>query len=117
MATKAWMPAISHSYKHEAPGIPWPDYLLPYLEYSSLLKDARSFNDGQMWILVAAWSRGGGYICSDLVYSDGKYFTGEDGDDYSNIRRGVGDLGSRVTISGIAVSTSISATTSDQVPP
>jgi outer membrane murein-binding lipoprotein Lpp len=93
VATKAWIPAISLSYKLETPGIPWLDYVLPYLEYSSIVKDARAFNDSQMWTLGAAWARGGWYIYSDFVYSDGNYFIGDDGDDYSNIYRGVGDFG------------------------
>jgi hypothetical protein len=93
VATKAWIPAVSLSYKQETGQIPWLDYVLPYLEYSSIIKDEGDFNDSQMWTLGAAWARGGWYIYSDLVYSNGNYFVGNDGDDYSNIFDGVGDFG------------------------
>ncbi len=93
VATKAWIPAVSLSYKYETTQIPWLDYVLPYLEYSSIIKDESDFNDSQMWTLGAAWARGGWYIYSDLVYSNGNYFVGDKGDDYANIYNGVGDFG------------------------
>jgi len=93
VATKAWIPAVSLSYKYETGQIPWLDYVLPYLEYSSIVKDESDFNDSQMWTLGAAWARGGWYIYSDLVYSNGNYFVGDDGDDYSSVSNGVGDFG------------------------
>jgi hypothetical protein len=93
VATKAWIPAVSLSYKYETPQIPWLDYVLPYLEYSNIVKDESDFNDSQMWILGAAWARGGWYIYSDLAYSNGNYFVGDDGDNYANIYEGVGDFG------------------------
>jgi hypothetical protein len=54
------------------------------------VKYESDFNDSQMWTLGAAWARGRWYIYSDLVYSNGNYFVG---DDYSNIFDGVGDFG------------------------
>jgi hypothetical protein len=93
VATKAWLPAVSLSYKVETGQIPWLDSVTPYLEYSSIVKDEADFNDSQMWTLGAAWARGGWYIYSDLVYSNGNYFVGDDGDDYGNIYDGVGDFG------------------------
>jgi len=93
VAAKAWIPAISLSYKYETQQIPWLDYVLPYLEYSSIVKDESDFSDSQMWILGAAWAKGGWYIYSDLAYSNGNYFVGNDGDDYANIYHGVGDFG------------------------
>ncbi len=93
VATKAWVPAISLSYKYETQQIPWLDYVLPYLEYSNIVKDEGDYNDSQMWTLGAAWASGSWYIYSDLVYSNGNYFIGDDGDDYSNIFNGVGDFG------------------------
>jgi len=93
VATKAWIPAVSVSYKVETGQIPWLDYVLPYLEYSSIVKDESDFNNSQMWTLGAAWARGGWYIYSDLVYSNGNYFVGDDGDDYSSVWDGVGDFG------------------------
>jgi hypothetical protein len=93
VATKAWIPALSLSYRYDTPRIGWLDYVLPYLEYSSIIKDEDTFNDSQMLTLGAAWASGGWYIYSDLVYSNGNYFIGNDGDDYSNIFNGVGDFG------------------------
>jgi hypothetical protein len=94
VATKAWIPAISASYKVETGRLPWLDYVLPYLEYSSLITDESSFNDSEMWVLGAAWARGGWYIYTDLAYSNGNYFVGNKGDSYGNIvDPGVGDFG------------------------
>ena len=93
VAAKAWIPAVSLSYRHDTPQLGWLDYVLPYIEYSNILKDEGDFNDSQMVTLGAAWASGGWYIYSDLVYSNGNYFVGNDGDDYSNLFDGVGDFG------------------------
>ncbi|MGD8589210.1 MAG: hypothetical protein PVG22_10310 [Chromatiales bacterium] len=93
VATKAWIPAMSLSYRYDTPQLGWLDYVLPYLEYSSIIKDEESFNDSQMVILGAAWASGGWYIYSDWVHSNGNYFIGNEGDNYSNIYHGVGDFG------------------------
>ncbi|MBK1724249.1 hypothetical protein CKO23_18710 [Thiocystis violacea] len=97
VAAKAWIPAVSLSYKHETPRIPWLDYVLPYVEYSSIVKDEDAFNDSDMFVVGAAWARGGWYIYSDLAYSNGNYFVGNEAahdgsDDYGRID-GVGDFG------------------------
>ncbi|MBK1643635.1 hypothetical protein CKO25_02965 [Thiocapsa imhoffii] len=97
VASKAWIPAISISYLKETPQIPWLDSVLPYLEYSSIVKDESSFNDSQLWVAGAAWASGGWYIYSDFAYSNGNYFVGNRAagggmDDYSRID-GVGDFG------------------------
>jgi len=39
VAAKAWVPAVSLSYRYETSQIPWLDYVLPYLGYSSIVKD------------------------------------------------------------------------------
>lgn len=93
VASRAWIPAVSLSYRLDTPGIPWLDYVLPYLEYSNIVKDDSEFNDSQMLILGSAWARGGWYIYSDLAYSNGNLFVGNEGDNYSNIDDGVGDFG------------------------
>jgi hypothetical protein len=93
VATEAWIPAVSLSYKYDTTSIPWLDYVLPYIEYSSIVKDESEFNDSQLFILGAAWARGGWYIYSDLAFSDGNYFVGDQGDNFSNIFDGVGDFG------------------------
>jgi len=91
-ATEAWVPAVSLSYRINTDSIPWLDYALPYVEWSSIIKDGGDFDDSQLFILGSAWSRGGWYIYSDLAYSDGNYFVGNKGDDYSRVD-GVGDFG------------------------
>ena len=96
-ATKAWIPAVSVSYLMETPQISWLDSVLPYIEYSSIVKDESAFNDSQMWVAGAAWASGGWYIYSDLAYSNGNYFVGNEAngggtDNYGRID-GVGDFG------------------------
>jgi hypothetical protein len=92
--TKAWIPAISLSYKKSTPSLPWLNYVIPYIEYSNIIKDDDSFNNSEMFILGAAWASGGWYIYSDLAWSTGNYFIGNIGDDYGNIYDpGVGDFG------------------------
>jgi hypothetical protein len=92
-ATKAWIPAVSLSYKYTTTTLPWLDYVLPYVEYSRIIKDTDRLNDGDMLTFGAAWASGGWYIYSDLVYSTGNLFIGNIGDNYSNIYDGVGDFG------------------------
>ena len=93
VATAAWIPAVSLSYKYATPQLPWLDYILPYIEYSNIIKDEDAFNDSQLFILGSAWASGGWYIYTDLAYSDGNLFVGNEGDDYANIYQGVGDFG------------------------
>ena len=92
-AARAWIPAVSLSYRIDTPGISWLDYLLPYIEYSSIVKEDSESNDSEMFMFGSAWSSGGWYIYSDLAYSNGNLFVGDKGDNYSNIYDGVGDLG------------------------
>ncbi len=93
VATDAWLPAISLSYLYETRQIPWLDSVRPYVEYSSIVKQQGDFNDSQLAVVGAAWARGGWYIYTDLAFSDGNYFVGDKGDNYSNIVDGVGDFG------------------------
>lgn len=92
-ATSAWLPAVSLSYRINTPGIPWLSYVLPYLEYSSIVKEDSQFHNSELFILGSAWASGGWYIYSDLAYSNGNLFIGDKGDNYSNIYHGVGDFG------------------------
>jgi hypothetical protein len=92
-ATQAWIPAVSLSYRIDTPGIPWLGYILPYLEYSSVIKDDNEFNNSDLFIVGSAWASGGWYIYSDLAYSNGNLFVGGTDDNYSNIYDGVGDFG------------------------
>lgn len=93
VATEAWLPAVSLSYRHTTANIPWLDYVLPYVEYSGILKDSDLANDSEMITLGAAWSSGGWYIYTDYVRSNGNLFVGNKGDNYANIYEGVGDFG------------------------
>lgn len=76
VASKAWLPSASLSYKVETPSISWLDYALPYIEYSNIMKDESSFNDSEMIIIGSAWARGNWYIYSDLALANGNYFVG-----------------------------------------
>jgi hypothetical protein len=77
-AAEAWLPAISLSYFHETPTIAWLDYVIPYLEYSVLMKTESSFNDSALATLGAAWGRGNWFIYTDLSASNGNEFIGGD---------------------------------------
>ncbi|MBA2879778.1 hypothetical protein HNR65_000085 [Desulfosalsimonas propionicica] len=86
VAAEAWIPAVSLSYYLETPQIDFLDYMIPYVEYSSIIKDESDFNDSEMWVLGAAWARGGWYIYTDLAYSNGNDFVGGEpfNDSYNN---------------------------------
>lgn len=76
VAAKAWIPAVSLSYLYETTTIAWLDYILPYVEYSSIVKQKSGFNNSDMFIIGSAWARGSWYIYSDLVFSNGNDFVG-----------------------------------------
>lgn len=78
VAAEAWVPAVSLSYYHETDGIPWLDYVTPYFEYSSILKEEEDFNDSDLVVLGMALARGGWFINADLGYSNGNDFIGND---------------------------------------
>ena len=92
MASDAWVPAASISYRIDTPTLPWLDYVLPYLEYSAIVKGADNFNDSELFILGSGWAAGGWYIYTDLAYSNGNLFVGNRSDDFARID-GVGDWG------------------------
>lgn len=75
-AAEGWIPAASLSYKHLTPRYDWLDYVLPYIEYSTIIKTEESFNDSQLLTLGAAWIRGGWYIYTDYALSNGNEFVG-----------------------------------------
>lgn len=78
VATDAWIPAVSLSYLWETHSIPWLDSVRPYVEYSSIVKEDSDFNDSQLVVLGAAWARRGWYIYTDLAFSDGNLFVGNE---------------------------------------
>jgi len=77
-AAEGWIPAISLSYYREVPALPWLDYMIPFVEYSSVVKDESNFNDSEMITLGSAWGHGGWYIYTELAYSNGNEFVGGD---------------------------------------
>lgn len=79
VAARAWIAGVSLSYYLETGDIDWLDYVIPYMEYSTLMKGADGFNDSSLFTLGAAWGRGGWYIYTDLVFSDGNDFVGNQG--------------------------------------
>jgi len=92
-ATDAWIPAVSLSYLWETNRIPWLDSVRPYIEYSNIVKVDSDYNNSDLFVLGAAWARGGWYIYTDAAWATGNYFVGDEGDNYGNIYNGVGDFG------------------------
>ena len=94
VASEGWIPAVSLRYHGiDTSDIPWIDSVMPYIEWSTILKEESDFNDSNLWSLGALLYWGNLYIYSEVGISDGNNFVGGKGDDYSNIYDGVGDVG------------------------
>lgn len=103
VATEGWIPAVNLHYNGVDPSAFWPrvldsikpDSITPYVEWSSIRKTRKDFNDSSMVTVGAAWAKGGWYIYTDFVTSDGNYFVGNKGDVYGSFygKDGVGDFG------------------------
>ena len=76
LATEAYIPAVSLSYYLETPQIDFLKYMIPYIEYSSIIKEESDFNDSEMLIIGSAWAHKGWYIYTDLAFSNGNDFVG-----------------------------------------
>src|SRR5690606_30097459 len=87
------IPAVALSYTFTPDKIDWFDSITPYIEYSLIIKEESAFNDSELFIVGAAWARGGWYIYTDLAFSNGNYFVGTDGDAYAPDYTGTGDFG------------------------
>ncbi len=74
VAAKSLIPAVTLSYYLETSNTPWLDYIVPYIEYSSIMKDESGINDSQRISLGAAWAHGGWNIYTELVFSDDNEF-------------------------------------------
>ncbi len=85
VAAEGYIPAVSLSYYQSVGVVDWLDYVIPYLEYSSIIKPETGLNNSDLVTLGAAWSRGGWYIHTDLAYSNGNYFIAEDSDFGTNV--------------------------------
>ena len=94
VASKGLIPAVSLRYGGiDTSGISWIDSVTPYLEGSTILKPGTDYTPSTMVILGASWTLLGNlYLYSDLAFSNGNFFVGNDGDAYSNINT-VGDFG------------------------
>ena len=79
VASEGVIPALSLRYNGvDASGVSWLDSVTPYVEWSSILKQADEFNDSTLVTLGAAWTIGALYLYSDLAFSDGNYYVGFD---------------------------------------
>ncbi len=78
VAAEAWIPALSLSYNYRTPQIEWLDSITPYVEYSSIMKTEDDFHDSEMFVLGSAWASGGWYIYTDLAFSNGNDFVGNE---------------------------------------
>ncbi len=93
VASEAWIPAVSLRYNRlEGADISWLDGVTPYVEWSSIMNKKGDLNDSTLWSFGALWYWGSLYIYTELGLSDGNYFVGAEGDDYSSFY-GVNDFG------------------------
>ncbi|WP_221031537.1 hypothetical protein [Actomonas aquatica] len=76
LAADAWLGSASLSYTLQTPTIAWLDYLVPYLEYSSINKREAGFNDSELLTYGVAWAHGGWYIYTEVARSNGNDFVG-----------------------------------------
>jgi hypothetical protein len=76
MAAEAWIAGASLSYYNEIEAVDWVDYVIPYIEYSSIMKEEGSYNNSDLFTIGAAWGRGGWYIYTELAASNGNDFVG-----------------------------------------
>ncbi|MFP4351397.1 MAG: hypothetical protein ACLFTU_01020 [Puniceicoccaceae bacterium] len=87
IATEGWIPAASLSYYYETEDLPWLDYVIPYVEYSAIVKNGETaggadFEDSELWTFGAAWAHNGWYIYTEYAYSNGNSFVG--GEPFTN---------------------------------
>ncbi len=90
VASEAWIPAVSLRYN--GLDISWLDGVTPYVEWSSIMNKKGDLNDSTLWTFGTMWYWGSLYIYTELGISDGNYFVGGEGDDYTNIY-GLNDFG------------------------
>ena len=81
-ASEGFIPALSLRYNGvDASGVSWLDSVTPYVEWSSIMKPAEGFNDSTLVAAGAVWTIYGVlYMYSDLVFSDGSFWVGGNGD-------------------------------------
>ena len=93
VASEGWIPAVSLRYHGiDTSGLPWINSVMPYIEWSTILKEESDYNDSNLWSLGALLDWGGVYVYAELGISDGNNFVGGKGDDYGRFD-GIGDVG------------------------
>ena len=84
--------ALSYTFK---PKVDWMDTLTIYNDYSIIVKSGDlagvAFNDSELNVFGIAIVNDGWYISIDQAFSNGNYFVGNEGDDYTTNQ--VGDFG------------------------
>ena len=90
VASEAWIPAVSLRYN--GLDVSWLDGVTPYVEWSSIMNKKGDLNDSTLWTFGTMWYWGSLYVYTELGLSDGNYFVGAEGDDYSSFY-GVNDFG------------------------
>jgi hypothetical protein len=79
VATESYIAAVSLSYYYEVNQVDWLDYVIPFVEYSSIMKQPAGFNNSDLFIIGVAWARGGWYIYTEAAFSNGNDFVGNEG--------------------------------------
>ena len=93
VASEGWIPAVSLRYHGiDTSGLPWINSVMPYIEWSTIIKEESDYNDSNLWSLGALLDWGGVYVYAELGISDGNNFVGGEGDDYNRFD-GIGDVG------------------------
>ncbi len=97
VASKGTIPSVSLRYTWQPTPIEWIDSIRFYNDWSVILKEASlrdgtEFNDSMLNVTGMSVSRGGWFTYVDFALSNGNYFVGNEGDDYSSFRT-VGDFG------------------------
>ena len=78
VAAEAWLPAVSLNYMIKTDCVDWLDYMLPYAEYSRLMKTEDGFNDSTLITTGIAWANGGWYIYTETAFANGNDFIGNE---------------------------------------
>ena len=100
IASEGLIPALSLRYGGiDASGISWVDSVMPYVEWSTILKTVEDYNASTLVTIGASWTvLGALYVYTDVGLSNGNFFVGNktgdgEGEGYGNIYDGAGDFG------------------------
>ena len=95
VASQGLIPALSLRYGGiDTSSISWINSVTPYVEWSTILKTVDTYNASTLGTLGASWTvLDTLYVYSEIALSDGNFFVGNTGDDYSNILTGLNHVG------------------------